>query len=206
MSHLFVPLFAWAAVIAGTLSCVAQFRRVSEQGIEGVSLATWLLFSLIGGFWIAYGALSAHSLEVIMGSVLCWPLQLAIVFRLAPWRNLRRLLPALSLFIGCCVAPAVVGGWAACVYGTGLAMTLLRWPQFVELVRTRDASGVSAASWFIGVSCSLLWVIYYWNVHLWAPLIATTASGVASLIVGSLAVWRHRQADEDFVRAQVFAT
>ena len=141
-----------------------------------------------------------------MGSILCWPLQLAIVFRLAPWRNLRRLLPALSLFIGCCVAPAVVGGWAACVYGTGLAMTFLRWPQFIELVRTRDASGVSAASWFIGVSCSLLWVIYYWNVHLWAPLIVTAASGTASLIVGSLAVWQHRQADEDFVRAQVFAT
>ena len=124
----------------------AQYRRVNVQGIEGVSLATWLLFSLIGGFWIFYGALSAHSPAVVLGSLLCWPLQLAIVFRLSPWRHRRGSIQAVALFLSCCVAPGFVGGWSACVYGTGLAMTLLRVPQFLALVRSRDASGVSSAS------------------------------------------------------------
>ena len=184
----------------------AQYRRVSVQGVEGVSLATWLMFTLIGGFWIFFGAFSAHSLAVVLGSLLCWPLQMSIVFRLKPWRHRRGSSQAVALFLACCVVPGVVGGWAYCVYGSGLAMTLLRVPQFVELLRTRDPSGVSAASWFIGVGCATLWIIYYANVNLWAPLIATACSGVASTAIGLIAVWRHRQADEEMVRREVFAT
>ena len=206
MSHEFVALVSWAAVLAGTLATVAQFRRVTSLGIEGVSSATWLLFTLIGGFWISYGALSAHSFAVVMGSLLCWPLQLAIVVRLAPWRHRRGSLQAIAMFSATCVLPGVVGGWSYCVYGCGLAMTLLRGPQFIELLRTRDASGVSSASWFFGASCALLWIIYYANVSLWAPLIATAISGSASLVIALMAVWRHRQAEEDFVRLEVFAT
>ena len=89
MNATVISLISWSAVTAGTLSTVAQYRRVIATGIEGVSSATWLLFTLIGGFWIAYGSLSAHSLAVVMGSLLVWPLQLALVFRLAPWRHRR---------------------------------------------------------------------------------------------------------------------
>jgi hypothetical protein len=206
VSHLLVALISWAAVLAGTLATVAQFRRVSALGIEGVSSATWLLFTLIGGFWISYGALCAHSMAVVMGSLLCWPLQLALVFRLAPWRHRRGTLQAIGMFSATCVLPGVVGGWSYCVYGCGLAMTLLRGPQFVELVRTRGANGVSSASWFFGASCAVLWMIYYANVGLWAPLIATAASGSASLVIALMAVWRHRQAEEEFVRLEIFAT
>ncbi|HEY5302751.1 MAG TPA: hypothetical protein VIJ86_01690 [Acidimicrobiales bacterium] len=206
MSNTLVVLVSWAAVTAGALATAAQYRRVSEQGIEGVSLATWLLFSLIGGFWITYGAFSAHSMPIIIGSLLCWPLQLAIVFRLAPARHRRGSLQGLGVFVVCCIAPAFVGGWSASVFGTGLAMTLLRWPQFVHLVRTSDASGVSASSWFMGVGCSTLWVIYYGDVHLWAPLIATTCSGMASAVIGCMAVWRHRQSEAEMIRREVFAS
>ncbi len=82
-------------------------------------------------------------------------------------------------------------------------MTLLRVPQ---LMRTDDASGVSSASWFIGVGCAVLWITYYWNVHLWAPLIATACSGTASAVIGCVAVWRHRQMQQEFIRAEVFAS
>jgi hypothetical protein len=206
VDHSFVVITSWAAIAAGTLATVAQYRRVNAQGIEGVSTATWLLFTLIGGFWVSYGAFSAHSMVVILGSLLCWPLQVAIVFRLAPWRHWRGTIQSTGLFTATCVVPGVVGGWSYCVYGCGLAMTMLRGPQFVELVRTRDASGVSAASWFFGASCAALWIIYYANVSLWAPLIATAASGTASLVLALMAVWRHRRAEEDFIRREVFAT
>jgi uncharacterized protein with PQ loop repeat len=199
-------LLSWAAVTAGTVAMAAQYRHMNEQGIEGVSLATWLLFSLIGGFWIAYGAFSAHSMAIVLGSLLCWPFQLPIVWRLSPWHHRRGALQAVALFLVCCVAPGALGGWSYCVYGTGIAMTLLRVPQFVELLRTRDASGVSSASWFIGVGCSTLWISYYANVHLWAPLIATMCSGLASTVLGCMAVWRHRQMNEELIRAEVFAT
>ena len=206
MSHAFVVLISWTAVAAGALATVAQYQRVRTLGIEGVSSATWLLFTLIGGFWIAYGVWSAHSFVVVMGSLLCWPLQLAIVVRLAPWRNQRGSLQAIGMFTATCVVPGFVGGWSYCVYGCGLAMTLLRGPQFVELMRVGDWSGVSSASWFFSASCAMLWITYYTNVHLWAPLIATAASGSASLVIAVLSVWRHRQADEEFVRLEVFAT
>jgi len=206
VSHSLVALISWAAVAAGTVSMWAQFRRVNVQGIEGVSLATWLMFTLIGVFWVSYGAFSAHSLAVILGSLLCWPLQASIVFRLRPWRHRRGSSQATALFLGTCVVPGIIGGWAWCVYGCGLAMTLLRVPQFMELLRTRDASGVSSASWFIGASCALLWIVYYWNVHLWAPLIATACSGTASVLIGLMAVWRHRQEQEEFIAREVFAS
>ena len=85
-------------------------------------------------------------------------------------------------------------------------MTLLRVPQFRELLRTRDARGVSAASWFIGAGCATLWIIYYWNIHLWAPLIATMCSGTASVVIALMAVWRHRQGHQDVARREVFAS
>ncbi|MBW4029074.1 MAG: hypothetical protein HIU57_00155 [Acidobacteria bacterium] len=206
MPHAFVVLISWTAVAAGALATLAQYRRVRTLGVEGVSSATWLLFTLIGGFWIAYGAWSAHSFVVVMGSLLCWPLQLAIVVRLAPWRHQRGSLQAIGMFTATCAVPGFVGGWSYCVYGCGLAMTLLRGPQLVELVRVGDWSGVSSASWFFSASCAMLWITYYSDIHLWAPLIATAASGSASLVIASLSVWRHRQGDEEFVRREVFAT
>lgn len=206
MNSVVIALISWSAVTAGTLSTLAQFRRVSSTGVEGVSSATWLLFTLIGGFWISFGALSAHSVAVVLGSLLCWPLQLAITFRLTPWRHRRGSLQAIAMFAATCVAPALLGGWSWCVYGCGLAMMLLRLPQIVELVRTRDASGVSSTSWFIGAGCASLWIGYYWNVHLWAPLIATALSGTGSLVIATMAVWRHRQETEEFVRREVFAS
>ena len=204
MNSFAIALVSWTAVTAGTISTIAQYRRVNATGIEGVSSATWLLFTLIGGFWISYGSLGAHSLAVVMGSLLLWPLQLAIVFRLAPWRHRRGSFQALVMFLVTCVVPGLVGGWSWCVYGCGVAMTLLRGPQVIELLRTRDASGVSATSWFFGVGCAVLWIVYYLGVHLWAPLIATTASGTGSLVIASLTVWRHRQAKEELVRRAVF--
>ena len=206
MSHSLAIVVSWAAVLTGAVAAVAQYRRVTKLGVVGVSTATWMLFTLNNGFWIIFGALSAHSLAVVMGSLASWPWQIAIVIRLAPWRHRLESLKATAMFIVTCAVPGMIGGWSYGVYGVGLSMTLLRGPQFVELLRSRDASGVSSASWFIGAGCSALWIFYYANIHLVAPLIATAASGSASLVIASMAVWRHQQAQQEFVRREVFAT
>lgn len=194
----------WTAVSIGVIGTFAQLRRVAVNGVAGVSRTTWLLFVLMGCFWISYG-FSAHSIEVIMGSVLCLPIQAAIIFRLRAWEQWRSVAQASAIFVVLCVAPTIAFGWAGGVYGTGVAMTVNRVPQFIELIRESDATGVSAGSWFLGVAGSFCWVMYYTGVHLWAPLVSTAAAGMASLCIALMATWRHTQARQSMIADEVFA-
>lgn len=192
--HTTALLLGWGAVIIGVVGVWAQFRRASQIGVEGVSLATWVLFVYMGVFWITYGAVSAHSWEVVLGSLIAFPIQLAIVVRLRPWREWRVLSWAFGFFLVTCLIPTMLWGWAGGVYGIGVTMTLTRTPQIIELVREQDAAGVSVNSWLLGAAGSGMWVIYYGGVHLWAPLIATGFAGIASTTIALLGAWRHAQA------------
>jgi uncharacterized protein with PQ loop repeat len=195
----------WVAVALGIVGTIAQYTRANRIGVEGVSLATWVLFVLMGSFWITYGAVSARSWQVILGSLLLLPLQASIVMRLKPWRRWRVVARSFAFFIVACVLPTMVWGWAGGVYGTGVAMVANRVPQIVELIRQEDASGVSVSSWVLGVGGAALWIVYYAGVRLWAPLISTFCSGVASLVIASLASWRHNQGRNRLIVAEVFA-
>ncbi len=203
--HSFTVSMGWLAVSSGLVGTFAQFRRVRTLGVEGVSLATWVLFAYMCCFWIAYG-FAARSAEVTLGSILILPMQLGILARLKPWLHWAVPLRALGYFILCCVMPTILWGWAGGVYGTGVAMTINRAPQLIELIRQRDASGVSAVSWFVGVFGCTLWITYYVGAHLWAALTATAFAGVANLAIALLATWRHAQARQDLVASEVFAT
>jgi uncharacterized protein with PQ loop repeat len=202
--HSFTVSMGWLAVLSGVVGTYAQLRRVRTLGVEGVSLATWVLFVYMGCFWITYGFV-AHSWEVVFGSLMILPMQLAILFRLAPWRRWAVPARAMAYFIACCVLPTLLWGWAGGVFGTGVAMTINRAPQLIELVRHDAASGVSAASWFVGVFGCTLWITYYVGAHLWAALTATAFAGLANLAIALLATWRHAQARQRLVVAEVFA-
>lgn len=185
----FGPTFGYLGVALGVVATFAQFRRVRRDGAAGVSPATWTLFCLMGGFWIAYGT-AVHSPEIVLGSLTLLPMQLSIVSRLRP------LDPAVvgraaGFFALCCVAPTLVLGWDAGVLGVGVAMTVTRMPQLIELVREPDASGVSAASWYVGAAGCALWIAYYASTGMAAALIATAAAGLTSLAIAGLATWRH---------------
>lgn len=182
----------------------AQFRRAANVGVEGISLATWILFAYMGGFWITYG-LVASSWQVVAGSLVVLPLQLAILFRLRPWEHWRVASHAFIFFLLCCALPTVLWGWPGGVYGTGVAMVINRGPQVVELLRHRDAGGVSVGSWSLGVVGCGLWVTYYAGAHLWAALAATSCAGLANLAIAVLAAWRHQQARRGLTVRTVFA-
>jgi uncharacterized protein with PQ loop repeat len=203
--HVFTVEMGWLAVLSGVVGTATQLRRVSTRGIEGVSLATWVLFVYMGCFWITYG-FSARSVQVILGSALILPMQLSILFRLKPWLRAAVPLRALGYFVLCCVVPTLLWGWAGGVLGTGIAMTINRAPQLIELIRHADASGVSATSWFIGAFGCTLWILYYTGAHLWAALTATAFAGLANLAIGLLATWRHTQAHQTLILREVFAT
>jgi uncharacterized protein with PQ loop repeat len=178
----------WGGVLLGMLGTLAQYRRANLLGVEGVSLATWVLFVFMGCFWITYGAVSAHSWDVVLGSVILLPMQLSIVYRLKPWQSWGVTARSLGFFVASC----------------GVAMTVNRAPQIVELIRHVDASGVSVSSWVLGVICTALWVVYYSGQHLWAPLVATFFAGLANGAIALLASWRHRQARNTLIAEQVF--
>jgi uncharacterized protein with PQ loop repeat len=133
-------------------------------------------------------------------------MQLSILFRLQPWLRAAVPMRALGYFVLCCVVPTILWGWAGGVLGTGVAMTINRAPQLIELIRHADASGVSATSWFIGAFGCTLWILYYTGAHLWAALTATAFAGLANLVIGLLATWRHTQAREQLIIREVFAT
>jgi uncharacterized protein with PQ loop repeat len=197
MTPFLAALAGYAAVAIGIASTVLQWQRLRRDGIDGISLATWVMFFGTGVFWVSYGLVSAHSLIVILGSGTVLPFQAYIIARLSPWRAWRTVLWSTGFVVLFSFAPIVVGGWSVGVYGTGLSMALMRVPQIVELARQRHADGVSAPAWYAGVLCSLLWLGYYAGVHNWAPFWSTGSAGLASLVVAVLTSVRHRQALAD---------
>ena len=202
--HSTTVLLGWAAVLVSFFGVYAQFHRAGTVGVEGVSLATWVLFVYMGCFWITYG-LFAHSPEVSLGSVVAMPLQLAILFRLKPWKHPRVAGRALVFFSLCCLLPGVMWGWAGALFGIGVAMTINRGPQLIELIRHEDASGVSVGSWALGVLGCSLWITYYVGAHLWAALTATAFAGLANLSIAVMASSRHRQTRRRRIAQEVFA-
>lgn len=188
--HADAAYVGWAAVALGVVSTRVQVRRIERVGHEGVSLGTWLLFLWMGAFWITYGV-AQRSFEIVAGSLLVLPWQVKLVWRLQPWEQ--PLVVAKSAFftIVSCAVPIYFLGWSGGVYGSGLAMTVNRLPQLVELVTTTAAAGVSPVSWFVAVAGSLLWITYYSSSHLLAALIATSFAGAANLAIALLSTWRH---------------
>jgi len=200
--HDLAVILGWVAVLVTLWGTIAQFQRALQRGIEGVSLATWTLFVLMGLFWITYGA-DRRSIIIIVGSLAVLPFQLAIVVKLKPWRRWPIVIRSILFSVVFCVLPGFAWGWPGAVYGTGFAMVINRAPQIIELIRYPDATGVSVAMWLLGATGSLCWVLYYQDARLWAPLISTAFAGLASLAIARLAKWRHRQVNASRLSPEV---
>ncbi len=193
MSKTLYDLAGYVGVSLGFVSTTIQFLRIRKDGTDGVSLGTWTLFTLTSGFWILYGSLGAHSLQVVLGSLLVWPYQLYIVGRLLPLKNLSIVGKSLGFSILFTFGPLAIFGWRGGVLGTGAAMTLMCLPQFVSLIRAKHAEGVSAVSWWVGTLMCLLWTVYYAGNHLWTALVSAVGFGFANAAVAVLASLRHVQ-------------
>jgi len=194
-THAVALLAGWGGTALGFWMSLAQFRRARREGVAGIAIATWSIFTFMGVFWIAYG-IEQHSLVIWLSAAVCQPLQIALVFLLNPLVNVRRVIRALAIVGLGCYLPGVLFGWSAGVYGAGAVMMWNRVPQIAELVRTKHAEGLSVGSWIVGSLCSTLWILYYAVFRNWAPLVATSVALLGNLLIVGLGTWRHLTARE----------
>ena len=92
----FTVAVGWLAVVLGVVVAHVQFKRMSQRGVEGVSLATWTQFLYLDIFWILYGV-AAHSWRLMIGCTITLPLQLLIWIELKPWERFRVSFHSLAL-------------------------------------------------------------------------------------------------------------
>jgi uncharacterized protein with PQ loop repeat len=191
-SHLLFSIIGWIAAFLGLPGTIVQYRRILKDGVEGISVATWMLFAFMCVYWIAYGV-AVSSWVVIMGSLIVFPFQLLVISHLSPMKHLKIVFGSAVFIIICAWLPAMIWGWNAGVYGTGFAMVMNRMPQLIELIRVKHVFGVSASSWAIGSLGSFLWIIYYISERMWAAFFATLVSGIVNVLIMILTIWRHHQ-------------
>ena len=191
-THLLFSIIGWIAAFLGLPGTIVQYRRILKDGVEGISVATWMLFAFMCVYWIAYGV-AVSSWVVIMGSLIVFPFQLLVISHLSPMKHLKIVFGSAVFIIMCAWLPAMIWGWNAGVYGTGFAMVMNRMPQLIELIRVKHVFGVSASSWAIGSLGSFLWIIYYISERMWAAFFATLVSGIVNVLIMILTIWRHHQ-------------
>ena len=191
-THLLFSIIGWLAAFLGLPGTIVQYRRILKDGVEGISVATWMLFAFMCVYWIAYGV-AVSSWVVIMGSLIVFPFQLLVISHLSPMKHLKIVFGSAVFIIICAWLPAMIWGWNAGVYGTGFAMVMNRMPQLIELIRVKHVFGVSASSWAIGSLGSFLWIIYYISERMWAAFFATLVSGIVNVLIMILTIWRHHQ-------------
>ena len=88
--------------------------------MDGVPLATWVLFALLACFWIVYG-ITVGSWEIIAGSLFALPPQLLILYRLRLWDRRHVGVRSLVLVSLCCAGPVLWWGRPGAVIGVGSA-------------------------------------------------------------------------------------
>ena len=189
---IFFSIIAWVAVFLGVPGTIVQYRRVLKDGVEGISLATWLMFVYMGIYWITYGVI-VRSLVVMMGSLVIFPIQLLVISHLSPLKHLKVLLGSGAFIFVCTWVPAMIWGWSAGIFGAGFAMVMNRLPQLVEVIRVQHVFGVSASSYAIGSFGSLLWIIHFLRERMWAAFFATVCAGTINILIMGFTILRHHQ-------------
>jgi uncharacterized protein with PQ loop repeat len=206
MSHaLFANIVGWSGVTLGFAMTYFQYHRAKTIGIEGISLPTWSVFACTGIFWTSYGV-AQHSLVIIAGSAVVFPLQLGIIRQLHPWRHRLVILRYAGMIAIASGLVTLAFGWSAGVLGTGVTMVFNRVPQIIELIRDDEVQGVSTSAWTIGVLCSALWVTFYVSEGLVAAIIVNVLALSGSAVIAGLAAWRQHGNDVRYRLANVFST
>lgn len=193
---LVLNLLVITASVLGSWMAFPQARRlVRTRDVGGVS-ASWIGVSMaLNSWWIAYGV-AAHVWAVIPVSIVSLALYvtIAVVFVQTAGRDAVGGLLGGSLLLGMIPLPFVLyGGWEFAGFAIGLCYGLQLLPAVVGVYRTRELTGVSAATWFIAALEATIWFVYGLGVSDIALVFAgAVGTAMSVLILGRLAVTGHR--------------
>lgn len=188
-----------SATVLGSGMALPQARRLARtRRTDGVS-PTWVGVSMaLNGWWFAYGC-AASIWALVPVSLISFVLyaSMAVLFVRTGGRTSRRGLLLGAVGLGMVPMPfLVVGGWELAGLAVGLCYGLQLLPAVAVVLRTRALAGVSAATWLIAWTESMLWLVYGVGVRDPALVVAGTIGVVMStVIVLRLAVTDHRPFD-----------
>jgi len=184
------------ASVLGSAMAYPQARRlVRTRCIDGIS-ASWIGVSLaLNSWWLTYG-IGAGVWAVVPVSTVSLTIYATIAFVYVRTTG-RGGLSAIALgFMALGLVPlpfAVVGGWELLGIAIGLCYGLQLLPAVIGVHRTRELSGVSAATWFLAVLESVIWFVYGWVVRDAALTLAGVVGvSMSALILVRLAATGHR--------------
>ena len=187
-----------SATVLGSGMALPQARQLARtRRTDGVS-PTWVGVSMaLNGWWLAYG-FAAPVWALVPVSMISIGLyaSMAVLFFRTGRRTDRRGLLIGAVGLGMLPLPfLVIGGWELAGLAVGLCYGLQLLPAVVAVLRTRALAGVSAATWLIAWTESMLWLVYGLGVTDPALIVAGTVGVVMStVIVARLAVTGHRAA------------
>ena len=193
--NLFLNSLVVVATVLGSWMAFPQARRlVRTRRVDGVS-AAWIGVSVsINGWWLTYG-IAADVWALIPVSLISLALYsvMGVVYVSTVGRAA---LPALALgLFGLGMAPLpflIVGGWQLAAVAVGLSYGIQLLPAVVASCRTRDLTGVSAATWLIAWVEAGLWLVYGIGVADTALTLAGLVGiAMATVILVRLAVTGH---------------
>ncbi len=193
-----------SATVLGSGMALPQARQLARtRRTDGVS-PTWVGVSMaLNGWWLAYG-FAAPVWALVPVSMISIGLyaSMAVLFIRVGGPTGRRGLLIGAVGLGMLPLPfLVIGGWELAGLAVGLCYGLQLLPAVVAVLRTRALAGVSAATWLIAWTESMLWLVYGLGVADPALIVAGTVGVVMStVIVVRLAVTGHRPLDA-FTRA-----
>ena len=182
-------LLVLIASVLGSAMAFPQARRlVRTRCVEGIS-ASWIGVSLaLNAWWFAYG-IGAEVWAVVPVSVVSFAIYatIAVVYVHTTGRIGLSTIALGFVALGFIPLPfAVIGGWQLLGIAIGLCYGLQLLPAVIGVHRTRDLSGVSAATWFLAAVESIIWFVY----GLVARDSALTLAGVVGVAMSALILVR----------------
>ena len=195
-----ITLVAIAANVLGGAMAVPQARKlIRDRRTEGVS-PVWAAMSMTLNVWWGVYALGVRDLAILPVSIVSVMAYLTISVALVSLHPLARRRRAAHMLVAVVAASSIpltallAGGWVLAGMALGAMYGIQLTPAVVQVYRSADVSGVSAATWVIALVEAALWGIY--GLHqgdLGLIALAATGSTMSSLVLVRLFVRRPRR-------------
>lgn len=186
-----------ANLLGGSMAMPQAIRVVRTRRVAGISPAWAAMSAIINAWWgiyaigvrdIALGPVSAVSV-LAYGTI--------VVFLVRSSSNRQWVVKRLAIgsFVALAPIPALLlGGWSAAGLTLGMLYAVQLAPAVIEVYRSDDVSGVSAATWALAWLEAAMWGIYGLP-RADAGLITLAVTGIvmSSLVLARLLIVRTRR-------------